>query len=72
MSLASLMAAVQVITGVIMWWNRTRARRRTPMVGRTPPSAADALVGLLRAEALISLARSGSRGPARTRRQLHH
>ena len=27
MSLASLMAAVQVITGVIMWWKRTRARR---------------------------------------------
>jgi uncharacterized iron-regulated membrane protein len=27
MSLASLMAAVQVITGVVMWWKRTRARR---------------------------------------------
>jgi uncharacterized iron-regulated membrane protein len=22
------MAAVQVVTGVIMWWKRTRARRR--------------------------------------------
>lgn len=28
MSLASLMAAVQVVTGVIMWWKRTRARQR--------------------------------------------
>jgi uncharacterized iron-regulated membrane protein len=27
MSLASLMAATQVITGVIMWWKRTRVRR---------------------------------------------
>jgi uncharacterized iron-regulated membrane protein len=27
MSLASLMAAVQLITGVVMWWKRTRARR---------------------------------------------
>jgi uncharacterized iron-regulated membrane protein len=28
MSAASLMAAVQVVTGVIMWWKRTRAQRR--------------------------------------------
>jgi len=28
MSLASLMAAVQALTGVLMWWKRTRARQR--------------------------------------------
>ena len=28
MSLASLMAGVQVVTGIIMWWKRTRTRRR--------------------------------------------
>jgi uncharacterized iron-regulated membrane protein len=27
MSLASLMAVAQVVTGVVMWWKRTRARR---------------------------------------------